>query len=32
MTTEVGPLCTQRQRDHIHRLIEASLSPKVQPW
>lgn len=24
MTTEVGPLCTQRQREHIERLIEAS--------
>ena len=24
MTTEVGPLCSQRQREHIERLIEAS--------
>ena len=24
MTTEVGPLCTQRQREHIESLIEAS--------
>ncbi|NBZ86913.1 aldehyde dehydrogenase [Stagnihabitans tardus] len=26
MTTEVGPLCTQRQRDHIEALIEASVT------